>query len=186
MNSSEASTQFFNAKRLGESLQEVAVDVIDTKSENLISRWFHGETGVDLFTWADKETTIIKQQLSFLGQIVEWNCLEGIKTGLVIETPSGMIENNEQGNPEEGVSESIKFDETPQVSSVSLALEILQYVEAEEAFRGQLVLNFENPQNIESLSPEKFMERFGLAVKNYQKQDPGFWENLKRRFGALF
>ena len=62
---------FFSGKTIGKSLKEVAVDFIETDSQNVVSRWYHGTQSTDLFTWVDREHNIIKQQLSFNGQIVE-------------------------------------------------------------------------------------------------------------------
>jgi len=71
--------------------------------------------------------------------------------------------------------------------AVDLALEILTHIEeVEDPFRDQLVGNFKDPQNIETMTPQAFLERFGLALKNYQKNDSGFWENFKSRFQTIF
>lgn len=171
------SSGYYNCKTLGKTLKEVAVDLIQTNSEDIISKWYHSQLNVDLFTWVDKAENVIKQQLSFNGQVVEWNCLEGIKTGMVIET-------DVEGSQE--VSESIKFDQLPHDASVKVALEILNYFEAEKLLYDQLVSNFKNPQNIKTMSPEEFVKRFGLALKNYQNDDQGFWDSFKKAFQHIF
>lgn len=182
--------EFFNGKTVGRGLKEVAVDLIKTENEDLVSRWYHGTTGADLFTWADRGNNIIKQQLNFNGQVVEWNCLEGIKTGVVIEQDmeSEAAKKKSIGKEELQVkaSETIKFDSNPQSDSVGLALEILKHTEIEMKVLDQLIGNFKNPQNIESMAPEAFLNRFGLALKNYQKTDHGFWQSLKGRLNAIF
>jgi hypothetical protein len=178
-----STVEFLNGKQVGKSLREIAVDLIKTESEDLVSRWYHGTSNTDLFTWADRCDNIIKQQLNVNGQVVEWNCLEGVKTGVVIELD---MENKETPENKVGTSESIQFDSKPQGYSVTLALEILANVDMDVKLREQLIGNFRNPQNIDSMTPEAFMKRFGLALKNYEKQDSGFWRNLKTRFTAIF
>ena len=126
--SSKLNYEFFNGKTVGRGLKEVAVDLIKTENEDLVSRWYHGTTGADLFTWADRRNNIIKQQLNFNGQVVEWNCLEGIKTGVVIEQDMENEPKNDtkkkSGKEEIQVkaSETIKFDPKPQSDSIGLAL----------------------------------------------------------------
>jgi hypothetical protein len=177
-------THFFSGKSIGKSLKEVAVDMIKTESDNLISRWFHSDMDTDLFTWVDQGQNIIKQQISFNGQVVEWNCLEGIKTGVVVESDMNPVPQDE-AQPKHN-SETIMFDANPQPKSVGLALEILQYMEVDAGFHQQLVGNFKDPQNIQTMSPKLFVERFGLSLKNYNRQDQGFWDNLKKRLQTIF
>ncbi len=177
-------TKFFNSKTIGKSLKEVAVDLIQTSSDDVVSRWYHSEQSADLFTWVDKGENVIKQQLSFHGQVVEWNCLEGIKTGLIIEAD---VEGVKSLKPEDDpVSETIKFDDKPHVQSVDLALDILQYVLVADPLRLQLIGNFQEPQDIKNMSSEEFVKRFGLSLKNYQNSDPGFWESCKKTFHSIF
>ncbi|MBK9294148.1 MAG: hypothetical protein IPM57_06835 [Oligoflexia bacterium] len=168
---------FYNCKTLGKTLKEVAVDLIQTSSEKIVSKWYHSQLNVDLFTWVDRGENVIKQQLSFNGQVIEWNCLEGIKTGVVIEAD---IEGSKE------TSESIQFDTAPHESAVKLAIEILVYFETDKKLYDQLLSNFKNPQNIKTLSPEEFVKRFGMALRNYQTQDQGFWDSFKKTFQHIF
>jgi hypothetical protein len=183
--SEKTGAYFFNGRGIGRKLKEVTVDLIKTDNDDVISRWFHSEPGTDLFTWTDHKHNIIKQQISFNGQVVEWNCLEGIKTGVVIE--SDLSPTQEQyAEIENKSSETIQFDPKPQGRSIDLALEILRYMEGDAKLLLQLIDNFENPQNIKTMKPEDFILRFGLAVKNYQKINGGFWAYCKKRFSTLF
>jgi hypothetical protein len=171
---------YFSGKSVGKNLKEVAVDLIKTQSEDLVSRWYHASPGTDLFTWADRRNNILKQQLNYNGQVVEWNCLEGIKTGVIIELEM------EDTKESAARSETIKFDSKPQLDSIELALEILKHSPFEDQLRNQLIGNFRDPQNIETMQPDAFLSRFGLALKNYQKTDHGFWQNLRERFRGIF
>lgn len=180
-------TNFFSSKTIGRSLKEVAVDLIQTHHEDIISRWYHSDFAADLFTWVDKGQNVIKQQLCFNGQVVEWNCLEGLKTGMIIEadleTNANTTTREDDQTPK---SESIKFDVSPHVRSVDMALEIIGSLVVEEDLRKQMLDNFCNPKDIKTLTPEEFVKRFGLALKNYQNQDPGFWDSFKKSFQNIF
>jgi hypothetical protein len=179
-------TTYFNSKTIGRSLKEVAVDLIHTTSEEVISRWYHSNMSVDLFTWVDRAENVIKQQLSFHGQVVEWNCLEGIKTGVVIESDVGIDENFQKKEGDENLSsETIKFDDQPQNQSVVIALDILSYTVVEEVILNQLISNFKEPKDIKNMEPEEFVKRFGISLKNYQNQDHGFWDTIKNTLNTL-
>ncbi len=196
------SSKFFNGKSIGKSLKEVAVDLIETDSDRLVSRWFHSDMNTDLFTWMDKGQNIIKQQISFHGQVVEWNCLEGIKTGLVVESDFEVYIPTHSA-PKSGAhgkgtvgglgaeskpqsSETIQFDSNPQMHSIDLALEILNHFEIDSHLHHQLIGNFKDPQNIKTMSPKTFVDRFGISLKEYQTQDPSFWDSVKKKLQSLF
>jgi hypothetical protein len=182
-------SHFFNGKSIGKSLKEMAVDLIKTETEDVVSRWYHAPS-TDLFTWTDRGNNIIKQQLHFNGQVVEWNCLEGIKTGLVIEAELGLKPTyNAEGKMEKDrVSESIQFDTNPMYNCVELALEILENTGFENEIRVQLIGNFKDPQNITTMDPQNFLDRFGKSLKNVQKnriQDGGFLEAVRSTLKKL-
>lgn len=175
-------SHFFSGKNIGKNLKEVSVDLVKTETEDVVSRWYHAPS-TDLFTWTDRGHNIIKQQLHFNGQVVEWNCLEGIKTGLVIEADLGLKPTyNAEGKLEKDrVSQSIKFDRDPMNNCVELALEIIENVEFEKPVQAQLLSNFRNPQSITSMDPQHFLDRFGMALKGARR--PG--ETVLSRFKKL-
>lgn len=116
----------FDPKALGESLKEVAIDYIETEDSNLQSRWFQSDCDADLFIWTDvnKKRTktaeeIIKYQLSFFGQIVEWSIFDGVRTGVIIESEI-------QG---ECAREIIEFDKHPQIATLAQARRLISYVD---------------------------------------------------------
>lgn len=127
---------FFNAERIGESLKEVSSDVMRVESRDIVGRWFHSSDEADLFLWTDEQKQIVKQQISFYGQVVEWNAVEGTKTGVVIEE-----ENSEQ--PTIKASEVIRFDERPQIQPVGLAVDVIQHISAlTKDEQAQIIGNF--------------------------------------------
>ncbi|OFZ18135.1 MAG: hypothetical protein A2Z20_06225 [Bdellovibrionales bacterium RBG_16_40_8] len=109
----------FNAKEIGLSLKEVAVEVIKSESSEIESRWFHSKKDADLFIWKDKNKNIIKQQVTFFGQLIEWNIAEGLRTGLLIE---------DEISQKMGSSPLIKFDVKPQKPAVDQGVDIVEHV----------------------------------------------------------
>jgi hypothetical protein len=160
---------------LGRSLHEVATDLVVTTHQDVISRWFHSNKDVDLYIWLDKKENVIKQQLSFYGQVVEWNVVEGLKTGLIIE------------DDEKRPTEIVQFDTHPQSKPIEQALALLNYITAlPERERGKLADNFRQDLAASTrLSPEQFIERFGAYLgpeKPKEAPEGGFWAGLRRLF----
>ena len=149
---------FFNPEDIGHSLEEVSVDVIQTESQKVTSRWLHSAKEADLFIWFDEKQNIIKQQMSFCGQVVEWNILEGVKTGVILE---------EEEQPGVDASEMIRFDESPQNTSIGQAIEVLRHVLAlTEEDRQLLLENFKKAPVADHLPPEEFLRLYGPSKDN--------------------
>ena len=164
---------FFNAQDIGESLEEVAVDVIKKESQNVTSRWLHSAKEADLFIWLDERENIIKQQISFCGQVVEWNILEGVKTGVVLE------DENHSGGVEG--SEIVRFDEDPQLASVKQAVEVLRHVLAlTEEDRKLLLANFNKGPVTDHLPPEEFLRLYG--PKGQHPSTGSWWSRVMAWF----
>lgn len=138
MTKSERTTPiYFEPSHAGKNLKEVGVDYLQVEDQNIISRWYHGAHDVDLFVWIDQQKNVIKQQISFCGQIVEWNILDGLKTGVVIE------EELEATSEKPNSSEIIRFDHKPQNESIRMAVEVIKHIDAmDDVFRQSLLRNF--------------------------------------------
>lgn len=145
--------RFFDAASLGSSLKEVATDLVVTTHQDVTSRWFHSSQDADLFIWLDQNQNVLKQQISFYGQVVEWNVIEGLKTGLVIE---------EDATEKVRGSEIIQFDDQPQRTQLCQALDLLEHITAlESGERQRLAQNFEKLHGMSTtMSPIQFLERF--------------------------
>lgn len=162
---------FFNPQSIGPSLREVDVSLIQTESEKVISRWFHGTQDADLFIWTDERNNVIKQQVSFCGQIVEWNVLDGVRTGMVIE--------NEIEGPSMPSSETIQFDLTPQSSAIRLAFELVRHItQLDEPTRGELLHQLTDRPSLTTMKPEEVLRRFGSSRDD-------LWTRLKAVFRKL-
>ncbi|MBX9769202.1 MAG: hypothetical protein K2X47_18140, partial [Bdellovibrionales bacterium] len=103
---------------VGKSLREVGRDFLSADSQTVTSRWFHGAQESDLFIWVDGSSRLIKGQLTFCGAVVEWNVMEGLRTGLIVE------EEHQNLNP----SEVIQFDRNPDGRHVLFAALVVESV----------------------------------------------------------
>jgi hypothetical protein len=163
---------FFDPKGLGRKMREISVDVIRTEKQNVTSRWFHAKDA-DLFIWQDEKSHVIKQQVSFSGLIIEWNVVDGLKTGVLIEEE----QDDKQGIPG---SEVIRFDATISQNSIQQALQLLSAIEVVEVgLQKILIHNFEHSPSLDTMSSHEIF-------KNYEylrgEKIAGFWERLKAIF----
>ncbi len=165
---------FFSPEELGSSLKEVGTDLVQAANRDVVSRWFHSAQDADLFIWSDlKRSSIIKQQISFYGQVVEWNLVEGLKTGLIVdeEGSSGRIKG----------SEVIRFDTTPQNPPIEQAMALIEFIPGlSPDDKTQLLRNFQDRSMSSVLSHEEFLRRFGdQEPKNAPKVS--WWQRLLKR-----
>lgn len=104
----KARWQSFDPVEVGLAVKEVSAELIyaNQKSQDQV-RWFHSAHDVDLFIWCNDRKKVIKQQLAFFGMVLEWNLIEGLKTGWVDE------DRRTGASRGPGASELIHFDEKP-------------------------------------------------------------------------
>jgi hypothetical protein len=161
---------FFNPQQTGGSLREVDVSLIQTECEQVVSRWFHGPQDADLFIWTDEKNNVIKHQIAFCGQIVEWNLLDGIRTGVVIE---------QETEPTISSSETIHFDSRPQESAVRLAIDLVNHItKLDEKTKGEIVLQLRERPSFATMRPDEILRRYG---------PPGnIWARFNRIFRKIF
>jgi hypothetical protein len=152
----------FASRALGESLTEVQSQKLGEGESQVTGRYFKGDQDTDLSIWVDPTGQVIRQQLVFHGQVVEWNCLEGLRTGITIE---------EELTPSEK-STRIQFDSSLHKTPIAQALEILASLQAEPKLKAELIKNFEKPEDIRTMAPDKFVQRFSQAAIPSVRQHP--------------
>lgn len=157
MNRAASQIGVFDATMLGRSLRPMTTKVVRAGAQEVISSWYHSDRDVDLFVWKDERSNIIKQQLQFHGQIVEWNIIEGTRTGMLIE------------EGEQGERPTVLFDQVRQPYTVEQVVEILRAAhEMSEEERRQLIKNFAESPNFSDLTPEQVLSLYGKpnTIKN--------------------
>lgn len=169
----------FNPHEIAKSLKEVAVDIIQTEHHKVVSRWFHSNKDADLFIWLDESTRIIKQQITFCGQVVDWNAVEGVRTGFVFEDET--IEKK----PGQTGSDIIRYDNKPIKASILQAIEILTKMnQLDEGERQSLVSNFSSGAAGQTLGFGELYQRLSKPKKG--RQTHYFFANLRRLLKKLF
>lgn len=169
----EPAIRAFDAKNIGKSLLEVAAEYIKTEEQDIETRWFHSAQDADLFIWRDERKNVIKQQVSFFGQIAEWNLLEGVRTGVVIET---------EPDKKMAGSQLVQFDSNPVKTTLEQGVEILAYtLGLKDTERRQLIDNFLASPQLAKLSAEEIFARYHIrgADPEFQRSS-GIFSWLKK------
>lgn len=168
--------QFFDAQKIGESLREVSSHLMKNDNSKLVGRWFQGKNDIDLFIWVDEKKQIVKQQLTFFGQVVEWNAIEGNKTGVVID--------DERAGRKR--SEVIRFDKEAHPQPLGLAMEVIQHANVlTEKERKQIIANYFKGQKIVDGDPHEFARRFastGTPFDHWASFREKIWRILRKIF----
>lgn len=123
-------------------IQSVAIDTVRTSQTHVQAEWYHSENALDLFLWHDPQNKLIKFQLGWLGQIVEWNPLDGLKTAMVIE--------EEWSTPKSLIRETLRYDEVPQAELINQALRVVnalpQAFDSRRHLLREPIENYAHPQ----------------------------------------
>lgn len=166
----------FDAQHLGSSFEEVAVDVLRGETTEFLSRWFRAKRGeADLTIWSDSDKRIVKHQIAFFGQIVEWNPIHGTRTGFIVE------EESSDPSDESEMSEIIRFDGKVQPFAVQQAIGLLQFVPGlEETERGVLVYNLRESPRLHARARERALKAWAPRGEDIlSDRRPGFWNRLR-------
>lgn len=172
---------YFDPKRIAAGLYQVSEQAMQTKSMELRTYWYTGPDQLDIFLWEDLGGNLIKQQITYCGQVVEWNIVDGIKTGVVIE--------EESFEPGIKASELINYDTIMISSSLQQAIQLVEFIEIlSEKRKNEILNNLNGNSTIDSMSHEEFWQKFGNKDIAYSKSKTwmGFkivWYYFKKIFG---
>lgn len=170
----QGAQRLFDASTLGASFQHLAVDVVRGESTDFVSRWFRSTVDdADLVIWTDSEKRIVKHQLCFYGQVVEWNPISGTRTGLVIE--------EEFVNPDNDLSETIRFDARVELPVVSQAIEVLAAVpEINDTERSTMIFNFRESPKLHKRARDRAIKAWAPKIEEITSATrPKFWKRLR-------
>jgi hypothetical protein len=167
----------FNAQDIGSSLQEVAADYIKTEDNEIESHWYHSQKDADLYYWRDNKKNIIKQQVSFLGQIIEWNILDGVRTGVVVE---------DETSQSMGCSPLVHYDKSPSPSTLGQCVDIVAHIPKLPASEKQQIMNnFLHSPNLHNLPLAEIISRFQLKTAAPATAILGrLWRFLQEKLGV--
>ncbi|OQW51559.1 MAG: hypothetical protein A4S09_10040 [Proteobacteria bacterium SG_bin7] len=171
---------YLNIKDIGSSVKEMGSDMVKTTHQNVVSHWYHSDMDADLIVWRDEKQNIIKQQVNLLGQVIEWNIVDGLRTGFVVETEQKDSPNKEKEQAGFAGVNEVKFDRTPAAASVTQAIELIHFLKCiSESDKDALSYNLKNAPKIASMEPGEFLKKFG---RDHPGPIKGFWQKIIRRF----
>jgi hypothetical protein len=201
----DSTHQPFDADAIGASFRELGVDVVSSEKVEFVSRWFRSaRADADLTIWMDQEQRLVKHQISFFGQVVEWNPIHGTRTGVIIEEemPQGLImknepevsvssrirtENEDAAGDEDRFAEHIHFDEVVQMECVRQAIRLLESVSVlSDIERSQMINNLKESPQADLQSREKMMSNWAprvecsVAKEVFSNRRPSFWKRLRK------
>ena len=148
---------YFDPVKVGASMIEVGVDYQEIESREVETRWFRDALSeTDVFVWSNKDKKMIKQQVCVMGMVVEWNILEGVKTGVILESELNMGDIKMNGlTTGDATSESIHFDNKVQERTLNTAISILKNMKCVEVDLKNNMMNNLNQGFSFQLFPKK-------------------------------
>lgn len=102
-------------KTLAQKMNFVSFDTLELENHSVKSHWYRHEDGLDVYYFQKDNGQLVKIHISILGQVIEWNPLDGTRTGLLVE--------HEQNGE---VFESLHYDARANPASVEQSLLILE------------------------------------------------------------
>lgn len=157
---------YFDPVRIGQSLREIGIDYLKVESKEIETRWFqHAESETDVFVWFDKNQQIIKQQASHMGHLVEWNIIDGLKTGYLMEAELVQGQVNAQDYP---ASEVIHFDKVVHKQTLKNMISIVQNMQClSDEVKERVLKNFQRYPDASEASdkPQNFWNKLLSVFK---------------------
>ncbi len=172
------SSLLVNPEKMGESLLEVKDQNSGQGTNRVTTRWFKSQkqkpVDADVLLWIDHRNNIIKQQVSICGSVVEWNILDGLRTGVTIEQEV-------KGTKE--ASESVQFDRASNIMNIQMAIRMLEKIPSmDSATKEALVKNFQSPSSFSTLPPEEILFRYGRIPEGKKLSFLGKLKTIIRRW----
>lgn len=102
-------------KTLAQRMNFVSFDTLELENQSVRSHWYRHDDGLDFYYFQKDDGRLIKLHISVLGQVIEWNPLDGTRTGLLVE--------HEQGGE---VFESIHYDSRANHASLEQGVVVIE------------------------------------------------------------
>lgn len=168
--------------KLGSTLEQVEVDVIESDNQVIISHWYHSEYDADVVLWLDKKSNILKQQVSVYGQFVQWDLITGLKTGYIHEEENSAIKN-------ELSTRKLIYDKELSQAAISNALDLLseaRHLDLE--LLKSLEVNIKSNPCIENVDKKTFLTNYDhfSASSPVKVEKLGFLQRIIRKIKQFF
>ena len=170
---------YFNAEEVGKGMEEVACEVIKTEKNSVTSRWYRFSPEVNLYIWEDSKCNIIKQCMDICGQVVEWNIIEGVRTGYSFD--EGLDEEPTVVELHKRYQlDHVKYDDQPMAPAVHQAEQVIRKMQIlEQNYIEKLIFNFQKSPQADNMDPKLFLKMYG---HNLPASELTWWECIIRVF----
>lgn len=146
---------YYDPESIAQNLKEMSFDMIETDTQNVYSRWYQSEDQLDVYLWFDEKENLIKQQVCFFGQLAEWNIIDGLKTGMVME--------KEDPFELKKFKTYAKYDMNSDLGVISEAKKLIGF--SSIGFRSEVLDNYTTGVNMNSMHPKDIVKKFGKQKK---------------------
>lgn len=124
-------------KTLAQNMNFVSFDILQVEQYSVKSHWYRHEQGLDIYYFQKDDGRLVKLHIAFFGQVIEWNPLDGTRTGLLMEEEIGSE-----------VIETVHFDSRTNKESLAQSLVILENASClAQDLRDQLLVLLQFPQS---------------------------------------
>lgn len=152
--------KFYSLNELATSLFEKQSEIIDVSPHSIFSRWFHSQNDADVILWMDKNKNVLKQQICIYGQVVHWDIISGIKTGVIMDEETPDKEHEEDF--EEIKAKQIIYDARPvkaTIEDAKLLLNLMSLLDV--SCKAELINNLISNPTASTVDPKEFLKKFG-------------------------
>lgn len=173
---------YFNAEMAGASLKRVAVDTLHSRGQQIESWLYQNDQGVDLLIWINSDKKIIKQRFNIFGQVVEWNVVEGVKTGMTVDfgyekQEAHKLEDSDlKARVYGGKRAHCVYDERNHPSAVSQVLDVLKWCDIKDELKDRVIHNFQQERKVKVIDEVKLPTGF----KGFS-----WWARVKARIATI-
>lgn len=126
-------------KTLAQRMNFVSFDTLQMERMSVQSHWFRHEDGLDVYYFQKDDGRLIKLHISCFGQVIEWNPMDGTRTGLMIEQEHGgeVIEtvHYDARASHESVKQSVVILENASAIDKTLRQELVRLVQHSDTYR---------------------------------------------------
>ncbi|MEZ4871106.1 MAG: hypothetical protein R2827_02445 [Bdellovibrionales bacterium] len=176
---------YLDLAELGRSMEEIAYDIVSTERNSVITRWYGFQHEVNLYIWEDSRHNVIKQHLNIFGQVVEWNIIDGVKTGCVCDEGSD-FEDRSFSTSDEIKLEKVLFDQKPIAAAIQQAQGLLLAMEVfEDPYKMGLINNFLKSPRADQMNPREFLRIYGHNL-SHQDSNAKYFNKFIQLFSRLF
>ena len=147
---------YYDPEQMAQKLKEMSFDVIETESQNVYSRWYQSEDQLDVYLWFHEKENLIKQQVCFFGQLAEWNIVDGLKTGIVMEKEDPFEANK--------FKSFAKYDGVADKSVIHEAKKLVGFSTISR--KQEMLDNYTTGVNMDKMKARDIVKKFGSHKKN--------------------